>query len=82
MDEIIIYSTKGCPYCRMAKDYFEKKGIPAREIDIGIDSKAAEEMVKRSGEVSVPQIVIGGKVIVGFNRQLIERTLKSTMNRE
>jgi len=71
-----IYSTPTCPYCKMAKEFFKKKGIDFENIDISSNPKSAEEMKKISGQSSVPVIIINGKVLVGFDEEKIEKALK------
>ena len=73
---IIIYTTTSCPYCRMAKDYFARKKIKYKEIDVASDKKAAQEMIKKSGQMGVPVIDINGKIIVGYDRHEIEQALR------
>lgn len=70
--EIKIYSTPTCPYCKMAKQFFSSKGISYEDIDVSSDSTKAEEMVKLSGQMGVPVIVIDDKVITGFDKSRIE----------
>ena len=52
----------------MAKKYFREKGIKFTDIDVSRDQSAARDMVRRSGQMGVPVIDIGGKIIVGFDR--------------
>ena len=40
---------------------------------MSVDSVAAREMVRRSGQMGVPVIVAGNDVIVGFDRARLER---------
>ncbi|MCG2711279.1 MAG: glutathione S-transferase N-terminal domain-containing protein [Candidatus Omnitrophica bacterium] len=70
--EVKIYSTPTCPYCIMAKQYFSSKGIAYESIDVSADKTKAEEMVKLSGQMGVPVIVIDGEVLTGFNRAKID----------
>ena len=70
--EVKVYSTSTCPYCKMAKDYLDSKGISYQGIDVGNDPDAAEEMVKISGQMGVPVISINGQVIVGFDKDKID----------
>jgi S1-C subfamily serine protease len=42
---------------------------------VSIDHAAAQEMVRRSGQMGVPVIVAGDQVIVGFDRPRLERIL-------
>lgn len=72
-----IYSTTWCVYCRMAKEYLDKLGVPYEEIDIEKDPKAAEYIMGKSHSAGVPQIEIGEEVILGFDRPRIDAALKS-----
>jgi len=76
MTNIIIYSTKMCPYCVMAKKYLESKNIDFTDVDVSSDYSKALEMVKKSGQQGVPVIDIDGQIIVGFDRQKIDQILK------
>jgi len=71
-----VYSTKNCPYCVMAKEFFKKSNIKYEDIDVGNDEAAAKEMVKKSGQMGVPVIDVNGKIIVGFNKTKILEALK------
>jgi S1-C subfamily serine protease len=45
------------------------------EHDVSRDRTAAEEMVRVSGQRGVPVITVDGRVVVGFNRPLLEELL-------
>ncbi len=77
MAKIKVYSTPTCPYCRMVKDFLKEKGVDFEDIDVSVDSRAAEEMIQKSGQMGVPQIEINEKIIVGFDREAIERELSN-----
>jgi glutaredoxin 3 len=70
-----IYSTSHCPYCTMAKKFFEDKGISFEEVNVEQDQQKAAEMVEKSGQMGVPVIEINGEIIIGFNRPEIEKAL-------
>ncbi|MBP7087869.1 MAG: glutaredoxin family protein [Candidatus Omnitrophica bacterium] len=70
-----VYSTPTCPYCKMAKEYLSSKGISYQNLDVSSDSALAEEMVKVSGQMGVPVIVIDGNAIVGFDKSQIDELL-------
>jgi hypothetical protein len=42
---------------------------------VGVDKAAAGEMIRISNARSVPVIVIGGEVIIGFDRTRIDAAL-------
>jgi glutaredoxin 3 len=73
--KIIVYTTKTCPYCTMAKEFLKTNKIKYEEIDVGADRKAAEEMIKKSGQMGVPVLDIGGKIIVGYDKEAIKKAL-------
>ncbi len=59
----------------MAKEYLALKGISYKEYDISSDKTAQEEVVKLSGQMGVPVIVINGNIIVGFDKARIDTLL-------
>ncbi|MDI3521187.1 MAG: hypothetical protein PWQ17_1893 [Anaerophaga sp.] len=73
--QVIIYTTPTCSWCRTLKDYLKNNHINFREIDVSKDEKAATEMVKRSGQQGVPQSLIDGQMVVGFDRYRINTLL-------
>ncbi len=72
---VVVYSTPTCSWCNTIKNYFKEHNINFRDIDVSRDAKAAEEMVKRSGQQGVPQTTINGEVIVGFDKARIDKLL-------
>jgi len=72
---VIVYSGPGCPACGTAKAYLRRRGVRFRDIDIGRDQHAAERLVRRSGQMAVPQIDIDGHLVVGFDQAKINRLL-------
>ncbi|MFZ6015947.1 MAG: glutaredoxin family protein [Patescibacteria group bacterium] len=74
---ITIYTTPTCPYCKLAKDYFKEQGVTFNEIDVAADPAAANDMVKKSGQMGVPVIEIGSEIVVGWNQSAIEEILKA-----
>ena len=73
--QVIVYTTPTCSWCRTLKDYLRNNQVPSREIDVTKDEKAATEMVRRSGQQGVPQSLIDGQIIVGFDRNKINTLL-------
>ena len=73
--EATIYTTPTCPYCVKAKDYLKKLGVSIKEYDVSKDPSKAEEMVRKSGQMGVPVIIIKNQAIVGFNKPKIDQLL-------
>ena len=76
MTKVKVYSTPTCPWCVKAKEYFKEKGIKFEDIDVSVDKEIASEMVEKSGQMGVPVIDIDGKIIVGFDKDAIEKELE------
>jgi glutaredoxin 3 len=67
MSQVIIYSKDHCPYCDHAKQLLDQKGVAYEEIRIDKDPEQAKIMMDLTQRKSVPQIVINGKPIGGFD---------------
>lgn len=76
MTNIKIYSTPTCPFCKRAKAFFKEHNIEYEDINVAENEKARDEMVEKSGQMSVPVIEVGNKIIVGFDEQELKKTLK------
>lgn len=75
--KITVYSTPTCPYCHQAKEFFKGKNLDFEDVNVAQDQERAREMVEKSGQMGVPVIEIGDKVIVGFDKAAIEKELEA-----
>lgn len=68
-ERVVIYSTSWCPSCIGAKVLLEQHGVRYREIDGELKWGAAfrDEIEKLTGGRTVPQIVIDGQPIGGYD---------------
>lgn len=73
---VIAYTSPSCTWCNTLKSYFKQHGVRYREIDISKDQRAAEDLVKKSGQRGVPQTEINGKIVVGFDKPQLNRLLE------
>lgn len=73
--KIKIYSTATCPYCIRAKQFLKENKIDFEDLDVSDNKAAAEEMVRKSGQMSVPVLDIEGEIIVGFDKDRIKQAL-------
>ena len=65
--EVIVYATRFCPYCMMARRLLKKKGIKFEEISVSGDNALWDEMEQKSGRNTVPQIFINGESVGGYD---------------
>ncbi|MFM2287315.1 MAG: glutaredoxin 3 [Pseudomonadota bacterium] len=62
---IEMYTTSWCPYCERARALLRGKGVAFDEISLEAEPARREEMIRRSGRRTVPQIFIDGQHIGG-----------------
>ncbi len=75
MPTITIYSTKNCPYCKMTKSFLDRHKIVYKNIDVGTNQAAAEEMVQLSGQYGVPVIKVDDEIIIGFDQNRLQNLI-------
>jgi glutaredoxin 3 len=67
MNQVTLYGTNRCPFCIQAERLLQRKGVVPHKINIDNDDALEEEMVKRSGRRTVPQIFIGDLHVGGYD---------------
>ncbi|MCU9612271.1 glutaredoxin family protein [Caldibacillus lycopersici] len=80
MEPIILYTQPDCPPCELTKLYFKDKGIVYIEKNVKKDKQAFQELTKKYKSYSTPTVIIGEKVITGFNLNEIENELSRHMS--
>ncbi len=80
IENIRLYSTATCPYCKMEKEYLEKNNVSFDLVMVDADRKAAEEMVAKSGQTGVPQTEVrydsgDYDLIIGFDKGRLNQLL-------
>jgi glutaredoxin len=72
--DVIMYTTRRCPACIAAKQYFARRGVPYTEFDVESNGAARSEFDKLGGR-AVPLIIVKGRQMVGFNQAELEQLL-------
>lgn len=72
MPPVTVWTSSSCPWCTRVKTYLRKQHVPFTEINISTDPSAAESLRARTGQTGVPQLSIGGRFVVGFDKQKID----------
>ena len=73
--KVVVFTTRTCSWCNAVKQHFKKYKIKFREVDINKDPNGAEDMIKRTGQMGVPVVLINNKPIIGFNKPEINKLL-------
>ena len=62
---VVLYTTRFCPYCMKAKRLLDHKGVTYTNIDAVKESALFKEIMNQTGWDTVPQIFIGDQFIGG-----------------
>jgi glutaredoxin 3 len=63
---VTLYTTEACPLCTGAKMLLARRGIAYEEVNLARDPDGREELARRTGMITFPQIVIDGQSLGGF----------------
>ena len=75
--KVVVFTSPTCSWCTRVKQYLKEKKVRFREVDVSRDRKAAEDMVRKTGQQGVPVVLINGRPVVGFDKNKIDRLLSA-----
>lgn len=75
--KVVLYGTKWCPYCAKTKAYFAEHNIQYEELDIENSALAQQQFKQLAGGGTIPKVIIGNRMIVGFVPDAFEAALKN-----
>ncbi len=65
--KVVVYTMDHCPYCERAKQLLTQRGVAYQEVRVPEEDDAAwDDLFKKSGMRTMPQIFAGEKLIGGF----------------
>ena len=67
MSKVLMYSTRFCPFCMMARRLLDSKGVKYEEIPVDGDMEKRRKMQEITGRHTVPQVFIGERHVGGFD---------------
>lgn len=68
---VLLYSAPRCSACDLARVYLEKRKVPFSEKNVGDDRDLQQELIKRTGQLTVPTIIVGERVMNGYMETLL-----------
>ena len=66
MAEVIVYTTEPCSFCSRVKGLLSARGVDFAEINLAKDPSGRSELVRRTGMMSFPQVIVGDRLLGGF----------------
>ncbi|WP_162160660.1 glutaredoxin family protein [Paenibacillus gorillae] len=76
-NEITLYTSPYCQFCREAVQFFRKEQLAFKEVDITGSKEGQEEMMALGG-IATPFIIVSGRSFHSFDRGQIEEALKQS----
>jgi glutaredoxin 3 len=64
--QITVYTTTPCSYCLRLKRLLDSHGLRYEEVDLARDPAGRLELVKLTGMMTFPQVLVDGKLVGGF----------------
>ncbi len=81
MPKVSMYTLSTCPWCRKTKQFFTDKQIPFDFVDYDLadideQNRIVADMRRHTSHISFPYVVIGDRVVQGYNPDEYEQILK------
>jgi glutaredoxin 3 len=66
LSRVTVYTTEPCGFCRVAKALLAKRNVAFNEINLAKDPSGRAELVRITGMMTFPQVVIDDEPIGGY----------------
>jgi glutaredoxin 3 len=70
MSSITVYTTEPCSFCARVKGLLKSHGLEFAEVNLTKDPGGRVELVRRTGMMSFPQVVVGDELLGGYAETL------------
>ena len=67
--QVSVYSTPTCPICKRVKQFLDDNQVPYKNIDVTASKTDLDEMIQKTGQLSVPVTDIDGDLIATFDSE-------------
>jgi glutaredoxin len=72
----VLYVKRGCPHCKVAMDYLDRRKIEYTKIEVRGDAAQMQKLKDLSGQTKTPTLDWAGSVLADFGIEELERFLK------
>lgn len=80
--EVVLYTTTNCRRCELAKRFLGHVGVPYREVSLFRVSGAVEELVRLTGALAAPVLVVGNRFVRGYDPDKMTALLADEVERK
>jgi glutaredoxin len=75
LEPIRLYMIPDCDTCSQVKEFLEIRNLQFSEVDVSEDIELQEELTEVAGELKVPVLLVGDRVLNGYNRTVFIQAL-------
>lgn len=72
---VFLYTVTNCDACDLVRNALSNRGIPINEKNVEDNTANQDEMKAKTGNMTVPALIIGSTVLTGYNRSAIDGAL-------
>jgi glutaredoxin 3 len=76
---LLLYTLRECSHCDAARNFLQARGLSFTERDVREDAGAINELTKLTGESTVPTIVFGDDVQIGWDAARVAEMIDNPM---
>ena len=75
LNPVSLYTIPACEVCDLVRLYLEKNTIPFVEKNVQSSVALQQELDEKTGQLSVPTLLVGDEVLDGYSKNAIKKTL-------
>lgn len=72
---IVLYSVPNCDACDLVRNGLTTRAAPFNEKNVQDDAAGQSELKGKTGNLTVPSVLIGATVLTGYNRSALDSAL-------
>jgi glutaredoxin len=73
---VLLYYAEWCGYCRKTRAELDRRGVSFQMLDIE-NPATLDELVEKTGQRGIPVLDVGGKILIGYDPEGLDRLLGS-----
>ncbi len=72
---VVLYSVPNCDACDLVRNALSTRSTPFNEKNVQDDAASQNELKSKTGNLTVPSVLIGATVLTGYNRSALDSAL-------
>jgi len=72
---VVVYTAPWCGWCRKTLAFLDRKGVRYSNHDIEASAVYRDELLRKTGSISIPVLEVGDEIVHGYDPAVYERLL-------